>query len=999
MVEVSSIVVNDITADAWYLGLIRRFKKSLGLKLKVIPWWKERDGLSPSQRFSEFIEEVLLAEIAEPIVIFIDEIDSLFTHSFNDDFFALLRSIYQERSEHEAYRRLSFVLLGVATPGDLIRDKQRTSFNIGGRLIDLKGFQAHEVEPLEAGIAERAADPAAVLRELLGWTGGQPFLMQRLCRLIAGADFAIPAGQEAVLVEQLVRSRVIEDWEAQDESVHLKTIRDRILVNETKAGRLLGLYQRIVRVGAMGEGVVADGSEEQIELRLSGLIREVQGKLRVANPIYGAVFDQGWINEGLAKLRPYGREIEAWLGSGQRNESWLLRGQALGSALAWSQGKLLADDDRRFLLQSQALDNAEQQAGMQTQLEAEAEANRILTEARAQAEAEKAEAEQALERTRRQALEEKAGAEAALAQTRRQARAEVEQANVRLAQTREETEQQVTRGRRVQQRTSLIAAGAIAAATAASFWGGAMSLQATNAQQKAEKVEKKAEVVQQKADTSLKTAQGEIAQIQQQMETATEQLSQAQEKAKAEQAKVKQAEAQLTEANQKQKQANQQAAAAAATAEAAQQKSTEAEQQSAAASQKASEAEQLAQTAQGQLTEAEGKLDDVETKRQAAEQLAQAAKQAADAAKAAKQEAVIAQQQAEQDTQRAQATLATVQQEAIDTQRSLARARTGLNLEREAAFALRKHGFEPLNGLLLAMETGQSLYKEAQKPRATDENEYPAYSPILALDTMLRNTAELNQFTGHQDWVRNASFSPDGERIVTASDDNTARLWDIPNFDSLLDNGCTHLSPYLINHPEKLEKLTTCQTDELKIMASPAFVRQGDRSASQGEIELALEQYQKALTWNPNLSINPTQRAQKESAPFLVRQAIEVAYSGDIDHALEKIRTALKFNPELSISARNWNSLCWDGSISGAAQDVLFACEQAVSLAPRNTSFIDSRGLARALTGDIQGAIDDFQTYVSQDGQYAKQRSSWIQLLKTGQNPFTPEILEAIKNQ
>ena len=30
----------------------------------------------------------------------------------------------------------------------------------------------------------------------------------------------------------------------------------------------------------------------------------------------------------------------------------------------------------------------------------------------------------------------------------------------------------------------------------------------------------------------------------------------------------------------------------------------------------------------------------------------------------------------------------------------------------------------------------------------------------------------------HQDWVRSAAFSPDGTRVVTASDDGTARVWD-----------------------------------------------------------------------------------------------------------------------------------------------------------------------------------------------------------------------------
>jgi len=36
----------------------------------------------------------------------------------------------------------------------------------------------------------------------------------------------------------------------------------------------------------------------------------------------------------------------------------------------------------------------------------------------------------------------------------------------------------------------------------------------------------------------------------------------------------------------------------------------------------------------------------------------------------------------------------------------------------------------------------------------------------------------------HQDWVVSAAFSPDGTRVVTASTDKTARVWDLP-----LDNG------------------------------------------------------------------------------------------------------------------------------------------------------------------------------------------------------------------
>ncbi len=122
---------------------------------------------------SEFIETVLLEEIQQNVVIFIDEIDSLLGLDFPiDDFFAFIRSCYNKRAQKSTYKRLTFALLGVATPPDLIADKNRTPFNIG-RAIELKGFSLHEAMPLMPGLKEIGSQPEALLAEILNWTERQ----------------------------------------------------------------------------------------------------------------------------------------------------------------------------------------------------------------------------------------------------------------------------------------------------------------------------------------------------------------------------------------------------------------------------------------------------------------------------------------------------------------------------------------------------------------------------------------------------------------------------------------------------------------------------------------------------------------------------------------------------------------------------------------------------------------------------------------------------------
>jgi YD repeat-containing protein len=380
-IDMTRIGSENITPLQWYKGIVTELWRGFNLlgKFNLKTWWRDEEEISFIQRLSNFIEDVLLVQFPEDnLVIFIDEIDSILSLDFStDDFFAFIRFCYNQRAINPAYNRIAFAIFGVATPSDLIADKKRTPFNIG-TAIELEGFKLEESRPLAKGLEEKIDNSEAVLREILAWTGGQPFLTQKLCQLTlklvvekgSKQGFAIPLETEKSWVETLAKTRIIHKWEFQDEPEHLKTIRDRIQSHPERAGRLLGIYQQILQ----SLEVAADDSREQIELILSGLVVKDGGILKVKNRIYREVFNLEWVEQQLGSLRPYSQTFDAWIASGQKDESRLLRGQALKDAQSWVLGKSLSDLDYQFLAASVELDRKEVQNALEVERTKEVEA-------------------------------------------------------------------------------------------------------------------------------------------------------------------------------------------------------------------------------------------------------------------------------------------------------------------------------------------------------------------------------------------------------------------------------------------------------------------------------------------------------------------------------------------------------------------------------------------------------------------------------------------------
>jgi WD40 repeat protein len=41
-------------------------------------------------------------------------------------------------------------------------------------------------------------------------------------------------------------------------------------------------------------------------------------------------------------------------------------------------------------------------------------------------------------------------------------------------------------------------------------------------------------------------------------------------------------------------------------------------------------------------------------------------------------------------------------------------------------------------------------------------------------------TGEIQTLRGHRSWVHSVSFSPNGQRIASASQDGTVKIWELP---------------------------------------------------------------------------------------------------------------------------------------------------------------------------------------------------------------------------
>lgn len=250
---------------------------------------------------------------------------------------------------------------------------------------------------------------------------------------------------------------------------------------------------------------------------------------------------------------------------------------------------------------------------------------------------------------------------------------------------------------------------------------------------------------------------------------------------------------------------------------------------------------------------------------------------------------------------------------------------------------------------------------------------------------------------GHRSDIRSLVFSPDGSTLASVSDDHTLILWDTATR--------ARIGQPLPGYGLEIYDVAFSPDNQTLVSGGESgslfLWNINDSQISQIACNIA----SRNLTWDEREQYHIQSNGEGTCPDVLVREKLIAANShvlaGEHYQAEVIFEEIVRISTQIDDPVVN-NRVCWFGSLVGFAEIVLPACEHAVSLKGFRSQILDSRGLARAITGDFEGAIEDFTAFVTtyEDNDYyahlVEKRQIWIDELKAGRNPFDEETLRSL---
>ncbi len=161
-------------ADRFFQQFSAWLTDTLELPDKVAEYWN--NALGNSQRCTRYVGRYILKELGEPLVLAMDEVETIFDTPFRSDFFAMLRGWHNNRANQPIWKKLDLALVTSTEPYQLIQNLNQSPFNVG-EILDIDDFQLTHVQELNT----RHGNPfnQSQLEHLFQLLNGHPYLTRK----------------------------------------------------------------------------------------------------------------------------------------------------------------------------------------------------------------------------------------------------------------------------------------------------------------------------------------------------------------------------------------------------------------------------------------------------------------------------------------------------------------------------------------------------------------------------------------------------------------------------------------------------------------------------------------------------------------------------------------------------------------------------------------------------------------------------------------------------
>ncbi len=292
--DLAQIGERDAGADSgrWYYSIAYRLLRQLRIKFDLQTWWQDKSILSNRQRLVEFYNEAILSNTKHSVVVFVDELECVEELPFAQELLASIRAAHNSLVTEPEFSRLIFVLCGECDPQILVTNEVFSPFD-RMHAVRLDDFSRSDLEVFSTELNLPPQDVCSALDRIFFWTGGQPYLSQKLARAVARERISGDIGGH---VDRIAEHQ-LGGRSALHNEPHMGHIHRRIVEDKNDFEALLTTY------GSMRKGIQVPFDPESRQHRkliaVGLVVSDTEGNLRVRNRLYASVFTARWANENL----------------------------------------------------------------------------------------------------------------------------------------------------------------------------------------------------------------------------------------------------------------------------------------------------------------------------------------------------------------------------------------------------------------------------------------------------------------------------------------------------------------------------------------------------------------------------------------------------------------------------------------------------------------------------------------------------------------------------